>query len=126
MVDVLITRGRIVTAVDDYVADILIQDGKIEAIGRELTAPSAVKHDATGLLVMPGGVDVHTHMEFRLGPAETCDTFETGTKSAAFGGTTTIIDFAQQLRERVRSSPWRNGWLWQNPKLVLTTVSTSF
>jgi len=94
MADVLITGGRIVTAVDDYIADLLIQDGKIEAIGRELTAPSAVKHDATGLLVMPGSVDVHTHMEFTLGAAETCDTFETKTKSAAFGGTTTIVDFA--------------------------------
>lgn len=77
MTDVLITGGRIVTAVDNYIADLLIGDGKIEAIGRELTASSAVKHDATGLLVMPGGVDVHTHMEFTLGAAETCDTFET-------------------------------------------------
>lgn len=96
MADVLIKGGRIVTAVDEYIADLLIRDGRIEAIGRELTASSAVKHDASGLLVMPGGVDVHTHMEFTLGAAETCDTFETGTKSAAFGGTTTIVDFALQ------------------------------
>jgi len=94
--NVLITGGRIITAVDDYVADILIGDGKVEAIGRQLTASSAVTYDATGLLVFPGGVDVHTHMEFQLGAAETCDTFETGTKSAAFGGTTTIVDFALQ------------------------------
>lgn len=96
MTGVLIKGGRIVTAVDDYVADILIQDGRIEAIGRELSAPSATLHDATGLLVFPGGVDVHTHMQFDLGPAETVDSFESGTQSAAFGGTTTIVDFAQQ------------------------------
>ncbi len=96
MNDVLIQGGRIVTAVDDYVADILIRNGKIEAIGRSLEAPSAEHHDASGLIVFPGGVDVHTHMEFPLGSAETCDTFESGTQSAAFGGTTTIVDFALQ------------------------------
>ncbi|HEY9642329.1 MAG TPA: dihydropyrimidinase [Coleofasciculaceae cyanobacterium] len=96
MTDVLIKQGRIVTAVDDYVADILIKDGKIEAIAREIPAETATVHSAAGLLVMPGGVDVHTHMEFPLGPAETCDTFESGTRSAAFGGTTTIVDFALQ------------------------------
>lgn len=98
MAEVLIKGGRIVTAVDDYVADILVKDGRIEAIGRDLTAPAAALHDATGLLVLPGGVDVHTHMQFDLGPAETVDSFESGTQSAAFGGTTTIVDFAQQHR----------------------------
>lgn len=96
MTDALIKGGRIITAVDDYVADLLIQDGKIEAIGRELSADSAMQYNAAGLLIFPGGVDVHTHMEFLLGDAETCDTFETGTQSAAFGGTTTIVDFALQ------------------------------
>jgi dihydropyrimidinase len=98
MTDVLITGGQIVTAVDNYEADILIRNGKIETIGRQITAPSAIHHDARGLLIFPGGVDVHTHLEFLLGDAETCDTFETGTKSAAFGGTTTVIDFALQSR----------------------------
>src|SRR4028119_2488587 len=98
MNDVLISGGRIITAVDDYVADILIRSGKIETIGRSLEAPTAKHYDATGLLVFPGGVDVHTHMEFNLGDAQTCDTFESGTRSAAFGGTTTIVDFALQKR----------------------------
>jgi dihydropyrimidinase len=75
MTEALIKGGRIVTAVDDYVADILVRDGLIEAIAREIPA-IAETHDATGLIVMPGGVDVHTHMEFPLGAAETCDTFE--------------------------------------------------
>ncbi|MBD2070327.1 dihydropyrimidinase [Leptolyngbya sp. FACHB-671] len=96
MGEVLIKGGRIVTAVDDYVADILVKDGQIEAIARHLPNSDAEVHNASGLMVLPGGVDVHTHMEFPLGPAETCDTFETGTRSAAFGGTTTIIDFALQ------------------------------
>ena len=98
MKEVLIKGGRIVTAVDDYVADILIKNGCIEAIARDIPTSSVETYDATGLIVMPGGVDVHTHMEFPLGNAETCDTFETGTRSAAFGGTTTIIDFALQKK----------------------------
>lgn len=96
MAAVLIRNGRIVTAVDDYVGDILVRDGRIEAIAREMPEMEAEVHDAAGLLVMPGGIDVHTHMETPLGIARTCDTFETGTRSAAFGGTTTIVDFAQQ------------------------------
>jgi len=96
---VVITGGRIVTAVDDYVADILVEDGKIEAIGRQLAVDDADHHDATGLIVMPGGIDVHVHMETPMGnDIYTCDTFESGTRSAAFGGTTTIIDFAQQFK----------------------------
>lgn len=97
MTEVLIKGGRIVTAVDDYVADILVRAGRIEAIARSIDKPSVEQHDASGLIVMPGGVDVHTHMETPMGPlVRTCDTFETGTRSAAFGGTTTIVDFAQQ------------------------------
>jgi len=98
MRDTLITGGRIVTAVDDYRADILIRHGKIEAIRRELAVDNAVRHDARGLIVMPGGVDVHTHMENVQSPAITCDTFTSGTKSVTFGGTTTIIDFALRPR----------------------------
>ncbi|MBE9182164.1 dihydropyrimidinase [Oculatella sp. LEGE 06141] len=96
MTEVLIKGGRIVTAVDDYVADILVKDETIEAIARHIDQPTAEQYDASDLIVMPGGVDVHTHMQSPVGDTETCDTFETGTRSAAFGGTTTIIDFAQQ------------------------------
>lgn len=110
MVRVLIKGGRIVTAVDDYVADLLIEDGRIEAILRSSASPiardlslsnlalQAEIHDATGLLVLPGGIDVHTHMEGVQGIAMNCDTYESGTVAAAFGGTTTIIDFAYQNR----------------------------
>jgi len=96
---VLIKGGRIVTAVDDYVGDILLEGGRIEAIGRSLDVPDAAVHDAAGYLVMPGGIDAHVHMETSMGNGiETCDTFESGTKSAAFGGTTTIVDFAMQFK----------------------------
>jgi dihydropyrimidinase len=95
----LIRNGRIVTAVDDYEADILIQDGKVHTIGRAIQAgPDVQAHDAKGLLVIPGGVDVHTHLDFEFGTARTVDTFGTGTKAAAFGGTTTVLDFACQMK----------------------------
>ncbi|PSN12254.1 dihydropyrimidinase, partial [filamentous cyanobacterium CCP5] len=100
MSQVLIKGGRIITAVDDYAGDILIQDGRIEAIARSLPVENAEVHDAAGLLVFPGGIDAHVHMETPMGnDIYTCDTFETGTRSAAFGGTTTIIDFAQQFHD---------------------------
>jgi len=99
MSKVLVKNGRIVTAIDDYVGDILIENGRIEAIGRSLDIADAEVHDADGLLVMPGGIDAHVHMETPMGNGvETCDSFETGTRSAAFGGTTTIVDFAQQFK----------------------------
>ncbi|MFN0302405.1 MAG: dihydropyrimidinase [Burkholderiales bacterium] len=93
----LIKNGRIVTAVDDYVADILVDDGRIETIGKAIAVGGDVQiHDASGLLVLPGGVDVHTHLDWAFGPSHTVDTFGTGTKAAAFGGTTTLIDFCNQ------------------------------
>ncbi|NEQ47335.1 MAG: dihydropyrimidinase [Leptolyngbya sp. SIOISBB] len=95
---VLIKSGRIVTTFDEYVADILVDQGRIEAITREIPAADIATYDASGLMVFPGGIDVHVHMETPMGnDIYTCDTFTTGTKSAAFGGTTTIIDFAQQF-----------------------------
>lgn len=99
MAATLIKNGRIVTAVDDYSADVLINNGRIETIGKSIAVGSDVEvHDAKGLLVLPGGVDVHTHLDWEFGPVHTVDTFETGTKAAAFGGTTTLIDFCNQNR----------------------------
>jgi dihydropyrimidinase len=94
----LIRNGRIVTAVDDYEADVLIEDGTIAVIGRNLTMDADRTLDAAGLLVIPGGIDPHTHMELPFGGTFASDTFETGTRAAAFGGTTTIIDFAVQSK----------------------------
>ncbi|MDR3617395.1 MAG: dihydropyrimidinase [Candidatus Obscuribacterales bacterium] len=92
----LIKNGRIVTAVDDYVADILIEDEKISVIGANLTMEADATIDAKDRLVVPGGIDAHTHMDMPFGGTTSADDFETGTRAAAHGGTTTIIDFAIQ------------------------------
>ena len=95
---VLIRNGRIVTAADDYRADVFIQGETVALIGRDLVVPADRVIDAAGKLVIPGGVDPHTHHEMPFGGTETSDTFETGTRAAAFGGTTCIVDFAIQAR----------------------------
>jgi dihydropyrimidinase len=92
----LVKNGRIVTAVDAYHADILIVDGTIATIGRDLNAPEADVIDAAGRMVIPGGVDPHTHLENPSGATVTSDDFLTGSRAAAVGGTTTIVDFAKQ------------------------------
>ena len=92
----LIKNGRIVTAVDDYRADILIEDEQVSVIGKTLEMEADKVIDASGKLVIPGGIDPHTHMELPFGGTESSDDFFTGTRAAAFGGTTTIIDFAVQ------------------------------
>src|SRR5437660_7168747 len=94
----LIRNGRVVTAVDDYHADILIEDGKISMIGKEIDVKADKKIDAKGRLVIPGGIDPHTHMELPFGGTSASDDFATGTRAAAHGGTTTIIDFAVQYK----------------------------
>ncbi len=99
MATLLIKNGRIVTAVDDYRADILVKDGRVHTIGVNLAVGEGISAcDATGLLVLPGGVDVHTHLDWEFGSSRTVDTFGTGTKAAAFGGTTTVVDFCNQNR----------------------------
>ena len=102
----VIRNGRIVTAVDDYHADILIEDGTIAMIAKSIEADADRIIDAKGRLVIPGGIDPHTHMDLPFGGTSSSDDFETGTIAAAHGGTTTIIDFAvqskgQSLREAV-------------------------
>ena len=94
----VIKNGRIVTAVDDYRADILIEDGKVSMIAASIDFEADRIIDAKGRLVIPGGIDPHTHMELPFGGTAASDTFETGTRAAAFGGTTTIIDFAVQSK----------------------------
>ena len=94
----VIRNGRIVTAVDDYNADILIDGEQIVMIAKKIDAQADRVIDAKGRLVIPGGIDPHTHMELPFGGTAASDTFETGTRAAAFGGTTTIIDFAVQYK----------------------------
>jgi dihydropyrimidinase len=96
MTKTLITGGTIVTATDNYKGDVLVDGEKIAMIGKDLKAAGAKKISATGKYVIPGGIDVHTHMELPFGGTFASDDFETGTRAAAFGGTTTIVDFAVQ------------------------------
>src|SRR5215831_1817027 len=97
----LIRNGHIVTAIDSYIADILIDGPVIAMIGSNLsTVARQVDRtiDATGMLVIPGGIDPHTHMDLPFGGTSASDDFRTGTIAAAHGGTTTIIDFAVQYK----------------------------
>ncbi len=92
----LIRNGTIITASDRYSADIYIERGVISLIGRELSLPADTIVDASGLFVMPGGIDAHTHLDMPAGDTISSDDFETGTVAAAHGGTTTLIDYATQ------------------------------
>jgi dihydropyrimidinase len=94
----LIKNGSIVTAVDHYNGDILVEDETVVLIGQRLDMEVDRVLDATGKLVIPGGVDPHTHMEFPFGGTSASDDFRSGTIAAAHGGTTTIIDFAVQYK----------------------------
>jgi len=95
MVDMakIIKNGIIVTATDHYKADLLIDEGVVQAIGVNLGAEAAEVIDAEGCFVFPGGVDPHTHLDMPFGGTITADDYATGTIAAAFGGTTTVIDF---------------------------------
>ena len=111
MAKTLIKGGTVVTAIDQMEADVLVEDGKVTAIlgrGHDIQADEVV--DATDKLVMPGGIDVHTHMELPVGGTFAADTFETGTRAAAWGGTTTIIDFAVQTVGESAMEGWEK-WM---------------
>ncbi|MGH2572977.1 MAG: dihydropyrimidinase [Actinomycetota bacterium] len=92
----LIKNGTVVTATETLQADVLVEDEKVASIGLSIDAPADRVIDATDRYVMPGGVDPHTHMDLPFGGSFCSDDFGTGTRAAAFGGTTTIVDFALQ------------------------------
>ncbi|MFV2120311.1 dihydropyrimidinase [Streptomyces sp. Act-28] len=97
----LVRGGLVVTAAEETHADVLVEDGRIAALATHGSAAAAAwtadrTIDATGRYVIPGGVDAHTHMEFPFGGTFASDDFESGTRAAAWGGTTTIVDFAVQ------------------------------
>ena len=96
MATTLVKNGTVITASDRYDADVYIDKGVITHIGQGLSMPADTVVDASGKLVMPGGIDVHTHLDMPFGGTTSADDFESGTIAAAHGGTTTLIDFAIQ------------------------------
>src|SRR6476469_2639529 len=97
--DTIITGGTVVTAADTSQADVAIEGGRVVALGSSLPRENAKRLiDAGGKYVFPGGIDVHTHLDMPFGGTTSADDFETGTRAAAFGGTTTLIDFAIQYK----------------------------
>jgi dihydropyrimidinase len=109
----LIRNGRIITAEQDYTADVLIEKETITAIGSNLQMKADKVIDASGKYVIPGGIDVHTHMDMPFGGTTSSDDFETGTRAAAFGGTTCLIYFAIQTKgQKIREALdiwWKKG-----------------
>jgi len=95
----LIRNGTVVSADKIVAADVLIDGGTIKEVRPGIPAEPAYQIlDATGMLLLPGGVDAHTHLDMPFGGTTSSDDFETGTRAAAIGGTTTIVDFAIQAR----------------------------
>jgi len=95
---ILIKGGRVVTSADDYVADVFIEGEKVHTIGKDLAVKADEVLDAKGKLVIPGGIDPHTHLDMPFGGTTSADDFESGTIAAAFGGTTSLVDFAIQTK----------------------------
>jgi dihydropyrimidinase len=106
----LLRGGRVVTAVDDYVGDVLVEGETIAAVGRSLDVGDARVIDAKGKLVIPGGIDVHTHLDMPFGGTTSADDFESGTIAAAHGGTTSIVDFAIQYKGQTLHDAW-GAWM---------------
>lgn len=105
----LIKSGTLVTASETFLADLLIRDGKIVEIGKDLSDEEALQIDASGKLVLPGGVDPHTHFDLPMFGTVSSDDHYTGHKAAAFGGTTTVMDFVPQDRPSLEENVdiWR-------------------
>lgn len=95
---ILIKNGRIITATDNYQADIFIEGEKIAQIGTHLNVTADQVIDANGMLVFPGAIDPHVHLDMPFMGTFSSDSYETGTRAALFGGTTTVIDFVLQTQ----------------------------
>jgi len=99
MSSILIKNGRIINAGEDFFSDIYIERGIISAMFQKIDSPADQVLDAAGKYVIPGGIDAHTHLELPMAPFISRDDFETGTRAAVYGGTTSIIDFVTPARE---------------------------
>jgi dihydropyrimidinase len=94
----LIRNGRLITASGDAITDLLIEGEKVAAIGNNLRMKADSELDASGLLIFPGGIDPHVHLDMPFMGTFSSDNYETGTRAALFGGTTMVIDFVLQTQ----------------------------
>lgn len=113
----LLKNARVVNPDLSFTSDVLLEDGKIAAISQNLSHKTATVIDCTGKMLIPGGIDTHTHMQLPFMGTNAKDDFNTGTKAALAGGTTSFIDFAipnkgQSLTEAFEL--WRS---WADPKV---------
>jgi dihydropyrimidinase len=106
----LIKGGTVVTASDQYLGDVFVDGEKIAAIGSSLTMTADRVIDAADKYVLPGGIDVHTHLDMPFGGTTSADDFESGTIAAAYGGTTSIVDFAIQYKGQTLHHAWET-WM---------------
>jgi dihydropyrimidinase len=104
----LIKNGTIVTATDTFRGDVFVDGERITTIGASLAVPADRVIDASGKFVLPGGIDVHTHLDMPFGGSTSADDFESGTIAAAHGGTTSIVDFAIQYKGERLHTAWEN------------------
>src|SRR5258708_18848503 len=121
--DTLIVNGTVVTATDTYAADVAITGGKVVALGQGLPRDGAKSVlDAKNKYVLPGGIDVHTHLDMPFGGTTSADDFETGTRAAAFGGTTPLIDFAIQYKGQPLRAAF-HPWMQKAPSKATNTYA---
>src|SRR4051794_546349 len=116
---VLIKGGTVVTATDIYKGDVLVEGETVSVIGTSLSMQADRVIDATGKYLLPGGIDVHTHLDMPFGGTTSADDFESGTIAAAFGGTTTVVDFAIQYRGQTLQHAWETWMRKAEGKSVL-------
>jgi dihydropyrimidinase len=122
--DTIIKNATIVTAIDTTLADVGISGGRISAIAAQLPAENATQTiDASNRLLLPGGIDVHTHLDMPFGGTTSADDFQTGTIAAAFGGTTTLIDFAIQYKGQTLRHAFDN---WMKKAHDKATIDYAF
>ena len=121
--DLKIVNGTIVTANETYKADIGVKGGKVVSIAKSIKEPADEVLDAKGMYVIPGGIDIHTHLDMPFMGMVSTDDFETGTKAAAFGGTTTLVDFAIQSKGKSLKSALTD---WQKKAAGKAVVDYGF
>jgi dihydropyrimidinase len=113
----LLKNGRVVNADHSFQGDVLLEDGKVTAISSNLSHKSAIVIDCTNKLIIPGGIDTHTHMQLPFMGTFAADDFDQGTKAAIAGGTTSFIDFAIPSKGESLThalDTWRG---WADPKV---------